>query len=88
MDIVFTKHYLGFSVIKSHDGKNAIVAMITNRNVTNLGLVIGLRIVEIQGTNVEGWKHEEILHKISNTMERPLFMTFKKVKVYIDTVKI
>ena len=82
MDIAFTTDHLdfGFSVIQNDDGKNAIVSKITNRNVANLGLVVGLRIVEVQGTNVEGWKHRKILDKIGKMYERPLFMTFKKVK--------
>ena len=68
----------------NNDGKNAVVSEIHDRNTENLGLVTGLRIVRVQGTNVEGLPHEQILDKIKSQTKRPLFITFKKVKfIYI-----
>ena len=67
----------------SSDGKNAIVSKIQNRNLPDLGLVIGLRIVAVHGTIVEGWKHGKIIDRIVNQITRPFFVTFKTVTLFI-----
>ena len=71
-----------------HDGNNAIVSNIHDRNLPDLGLSIGLRIVAVHGTNVEGWPHGTILKKITNmkTLSMPFFLTFKKVKFILTNV--
>ena len=83
MEIIFTHEKLGFSVIMNSHGKNAIVSKISDRNTEDLGLVIGLRIVEIDGINVEEWQHRKILDKIKNQETRPFCIAFKKVKFYV-----
>lgn len=64
----------------SSDGNNAIVSTIFNPNLPDLGLIIGLRIVAVDGTNVEGWQHRKILDKIASQTKIPICLAFKKVK--------
>ena len=83
MEITFHDRQLGFSVIMNSHGRNAIVSQITDRNLTDLGLVIGLRLVEIQCINVEDWQHRKILDTIQTQQTRPLFIVFKRVELCI-----
>ena len=70
----------------SSHGKNAIVSKIQDLNLPDLGLVIGLRIVAVDGTIAEGWKHEKIIDRIADQSTRPFFLTFKTVMLFIDCV--
>ena len=88
MEISFTEDKMGFSVIMNSYGKDAIVSKIVDRKLTDLGLIIGMRIVEIDGVNVEGWRHKRILDKIQSQETRPFCIAFKKVKFCIVIVVI
>ena len=81
-DVMFSKEKIGLSVIMNYDGTNAIVSNIHDRHLTDLGLVVGLRIVQVGGVNVEGWQHRQILNKISSLKTGPFVMTFKQVKFF------
>ena len=70
---------MGFSVIMDPHGKNAIVSSIQNKDNEKVGLKIASRIVEIHGTNVEGWQHRKILDKIQQQKTRPFFIVFREV---------
>ena len=82
VEITFNDRKFGFNVIMNSHGKNAIVSKIVNRTLTELGLVVGLRIVEIDGANVEEWHHRKILDRIMNRETMPVIMIFKKVSVF------
>lgn len=69
-------------MIADPDGNNAIVSSIQNQENEKRGLKLSSRIVEIDGTNVEGWQHRKILEKIGMHKGRPLFMLFKEVWCY------
>ena len=78
MEITFPAGKLKFSVIKGGYGQNAVVSNIADRNLTDLGLTVGLRIVEVNNTNVQGWKCKNIVKKIQQ-QSKPFCIVFKKV---------
>ena len=73
---------IGFAVSMDSDARNAIVTKIENKENKSRGLQIGSRIVEINGTNIQGWKHKNIIEKIEKEKTRPLCIVFKQVKCY------
>ena len=78
-EITYNETKMGFSVIKDEYGQNAIVSSIKNEFNKEKGLKIGSIIVNINGTNVEGWSHSKILNQVSSIHTTPSVIVFKKV---------
>eukprot|EP01084_Bolivina_argentea_P046819 86233_1 len=75
--ITFNKRPLGFCVIKSKDGKNAIVSTIENDENINKGLQMSSYIYQISKKRVYNTNYKQILTEIAK-QQTPFHIVFKQ----------
>jgi len=75
-EIIWEAKPLGFSIVMDTTGRNAYVSSIQKKENLVKGLKLAAQIVEINGTNVKGMKHQNILGQIKGAT-LPMSLVFQ-----------
>jgi len=75
-EIVWEAKPLGFSIVMDTTGRNAYVSSIQKKENLAKGLKLAAQIIEINGDNVKGMKHQRILEKIKGAV-LPIRLVFQ-----------
>lgn len=74
-NITFEKKPLGFTIWKDSSGRNAKVIRIDSAEAGKSGVRLGSRLIKVGGTDVENFKHQDILDAIK-AAPTPIELTF------------
>lgn len=75
-EIVWEAKPLGFSIVMDTTGRNAYVSSIQKTSNLDKGLKLAAQIIAINGENVKGLKHQDILGKIKGA-RLPMILKFQ-----------
>lgn len=75
-EIVWEAKPLGFSIVMDTTGRNAYVSSIQKTSNLDKGLKLAAQIIAINGENVKGLKHQDILGKIKGA-RLPMVLKFQ-----------
>jgi len=78
-EVTWASKPLGFSIIMDTDGLNAYVSSIQNEANKKKGVRLASQIVKVNDDDVEGLKHQVILHKIIRATT-PITLVFKSLQ--------
>jgi len=76
--ITFQAKPLGFTVVPDQEDRNAKVSKNNTKESVNLGVKVASHIVEVNGQDVFGLKHQEILSVINKKDAFPLEIIFRR----------
>jgi len=77
-EVTWESKPLGFSIIMDTEGKNAYVSSIQNETNKKKGVKLASQIIQVNGDNVEGERHQDILHKIIKATS-PIKLKFRSM---------